>query len=62
MLKEIPVTRPETPLLDTIDAPADLRLLAPGQLPALAYELRAYLLYCVGKTGGHLGAASAWSN
>ncbi len=56
MLKEIPTTRPETPLLDGIDSPADLRELEAGQLQALADELRAYLLYCVGKTGGHLGA------
>ncbi len=56
MLKEIPTTRPETPLLDGIDSPADLRELETGQLEALADELRAYLLYCVGKTGGHLGA------
>ena len=56
MLKEIPTKRPETPLLDTIDIPEDLRQLAPDQLPELAKELRAYLLYCVGMTGGHLGA------
>lgn len=56
MLKEIPSTRPETPLLDQLDSPADLRALEPDQLPALAAELRAYLLYCVSKTGGHLGA------
>ena len=56
MLKEIPATRPETPLLNGIDSPADLRKLDSGQLSALADELRAYLLYCVGKTGGHLGA------
>ncbi len=56
MLTEIPTTRPETPLLDGIDSPADLRQLETGQLQALADELRAYLLYCVGKTGGHLGA------
>lgn len=56
MLKEIPTKRPQTPLLDTIDTPEDLRRLEADQLPALADELRAYLLYCVGKTGGHLGA------
>ena len=31
----------ETPLLDTVDTPADLRKLAPGQLRQLADELRA---------------------
>ena len=56
MLKEIPAKRPATPLLDLIDSPADLRRLESARLPELAQELRAYLLYCVGKTGGHLGA------
>ncbi len=56
MLDEIPLTRPETPLLDTIASPADLRLLAPDQLVALAREVRQFLLYSVGQTGGHFGA------
>jgi len=56
MLKQIPLTRPETPLLDTIDAPADLRRLEPAQLETLAEELRAFLLWTVGQTGGHFGA------
>ena len=56
MLKEIPTTRPETPLLDALDSTADLRKLELEKLPVLADELRAYLLYCVSKTGGHLGA------
>ncbi len=56
MFKEIPQQRPQTALLDSIDSPADLRLLEPDQLEELAGELRAYLLYCVGKTGGHFGA------
>ena len=56
MLKEIPTTRPDTPLLDKLDSPADLRELKQDQLQALADELRAFLLYSVGKTGGHLGA------
>ncbi len=55
-LKEIPTKRPRTPLLDRIDLPSDLRKLAADELPRLADELRAYLLYCVGKTGGHFGA------
>ena len=53
---EIPLQRPQTPLLDTVDCPAQLRLLAPEQLPQLANELREYLLWCVGQTGGHFGA------
>ncbi|MEP5764911.1 MAG: 1-deoxy-D-xylulose-5-phosphate synthase [Halieaceae bacterium] len=56
MLKEIPLVRPETPLLDTISTPADLRKLEREQLETLAEELRAYLLWTVGQTGGHFGA------
>ena len=44
------------PLLQTIDDPANLRLLPRAQLPALAAELRAYLLDGVSKTGGHLSS------
>ena len=56
MFDEIPVTRPSTPLLDTVNSPADLRQLAPAQLELLAHELREFLLYAVGQTGGHFGA------
>ncbi len=56
MHNEIPTSRPHTPLLDSIDAPADLRALDEKQLPQLADELRAFLLYTVGQTGGHFGA------
>jgi 1-deoxy-D-xylulose-5-phosphate synthase len=56
MLKEIPFIRPATPLLDEVDSPARLRELDAEQLPLLAEELRAFLLYTVGKTGGHFGA------
>jgi 1-deoxy-D-xylulose-5-phosphate synthase len=56
MLKEIPLTRPVTPLLDGISTPADMRLLDRSVLVELAEELRAYLLYTVGQTGGHFGA------
>jgi 1-deoxy-D-xylulose-5-phosphate synthase len=56
MLKQIPTARPATPLLDSIDSPADLRRLDEEQLPHLAGELRAFLLYAVGQTGGHFGA------
>jgi 1-deoxy-D-xylulose-5-phosphate synthase len=56
MLKEIPLNRPATPLLDAVDSPQDLRRFKPEQLPALAEELRAFLLYSVGQTGGHFGA------
>ena len=56
MFDEIPCQRPLTPLLDQIDTPADLRRLDEAQLPQLTDELRAYLLYTVGQTGGHFGA------
>jgi len=56
MFNEIPLDRPATPLLDTISSPADLRHIDQAQLPELAEELRHFLLYSVGKTGGHFGA------
>src|SRR5690606_10796192 len=39
-----------------IGAPAELRKLDDAQLLQLADELRAYLLYAVGRSGGHFGA------
>ena len=48
--------RPETPLLDTVHYPADIRKLAKDQLPQLAEELRAEMISAVSVTGGHLGA------
>lgn len=56
MLEEIPLTRPNTPLLDQIDSPDDLKNLDVSQLDGLAKELRLFLLYSVGQTGGHFGA------
>jgi 1-deoxy-D-xylulose-5-phosphate synthase len=56
MFNEIPTSRPATPLLDSIDSPADLRALDEKLLPQLADELRAFLLFTVGQTGGHFGA------
>lgn len=56
MFEEIPLKRPATPLLDSISEPADLRELDEKDLPQLAEELRAFLLYSVGQTGGHFGA------
>jgi 1-deoxy-D-xylulose-5-phosphate synthase len=53
--KEIPNSRPSTPLLDEINSPKDLKPLTLEQLKNLANELRAFLLYQVGQTGGHLG-------
>ncbi|HEX8263496.1 MAG TPA: 1-deoxy-D-xylulose-5-phosphate synthase N-terminal domain-containing protein, partial [Allosphingosinicella sp.] len=48
--------RPNTPLLDTVGTPAELRRLEPGQLRQLADELRAETISAVSVTGGHLGA------
>ncbi|WP_220814678.1 1-deoxy-D-xylulose-5-phosphate synthase [Pseudomonas paralcaligenes] len=53
---EIPRERPATPLLDRADTPDGLRRLAESELESLADELRQYLLYSVGQTGGHFGA------
>ncbi len=48
--------KPATPLLDTVNIPADLRKLKPTQLKQLADELRAETIDAVSVTGGHLGA------
>jgi len=53
---EIPRQRPATPLLDRIDSPVQLRQLGDAELEAVADELRAFLLWTVGQTGGHFGA------
>ncbi|MEX0952154.1 MAG: 1-deoxy-D-xylulose-5-phosphate synthase, partial [Gammaproteobacteria bacterium] len=45
-----------TPLLDTIQSPADLRKLPESELETVAQELRASLLDCVSKSGGHFAA------
>ena len=47
---------PQTPLLDTVHTPDDLRRLAPEQLRQLADELRTETISAVGTTGGHLGS------
>ncbi|QID18682.1 1-deoxy-D-xylulose-5-phosphate synthase [Nitrogeniibacter mangrovi] len=44
------------PLLSAIDTPADLRALDRKALPALADELRQFLLESVSRTGGHLSS------
>src|SRR5438045_6274034 len=49
--------RPETPLLDAVHFPADMRGLAKEQLPQLADELRQEIVSAVSVTGGHLGSA-----
>ncbi|NJC06158.1 1-deoxy-D-xylulose-5-phosphate synthase [Sphingomonas kaistensis] len=49
-------SRPDTPLLDTIHYPADIRALDKSQLPQLCEELRQEVISAVSVTGGHLGA------
>ena len=48
--------RPLTPLLDTIQSPADLRALDRAKLRQVADELRSEVVDAVSVTGGHLGA------
>ncbi|PVH28309.1 1-deoxy-D-xylulose-5-phosphate synthase [Pararhodobacter oceanensis] len=48
--------RPATPLLDTLQSPADLKRLSDPQLRQVADELRAETISAVSETGGHLGA------
>ena len=56
IFSEIPNEVPSTKLLDKINYPEDLKELSPPDLKILADELREFLLYSVGKSGGHLGA------
>ena len=46
----------QTPLLDTIELPCDLRSLEKAQLPQVSAELRDFLLESVNKTGGHFAS------
>ncbi len=58
MLESKPVGgRPETPLLDRVRFPADLRNFSTEQLEQVAAELRAETIDAVSSTGGHLGAS-----
>lgn len=56
IFQEIPTSRPNTPMLDRIETPAHLREIGSEHLPQLARELRAFLLWSVGQSGGHFGA------
>jgi len=46
----------ETPLLDTVSSPTDLKRFSDAQLEQLADELRRETVASVSRTGGHLGA------
>src|SRR5581483_7554851 len=50
------MTGSQYPLLDNIDSPDDLRRLSPAKLPALAQELREFLIQSVSTRGGHFAA------
>ena len=53
---EIPSHRPITSLLDSIELPQQLRLLESTQLEQVADELRQFIIYAAGQSGGHFGA------
>src|SRR5918993_2033390 len=48
--------RPQTPLLDRVHYPSDIRALDKAELPQLADELRAEMISAVSQSGGHLGS------
>ena len=53
---DIPKNVPNTPLLDKISDPSELRKLSKKELLVLADELREFLIYSVSQSGGHFGA------
>ena len=46
----------DTPILDRVSTPEDLRQIPEKEIPALAAEIRKYLIETVLKTGGHLAS------
>ncbi|WP_439100720.1 1-deoxy-D-xylulose-5-phosphate synthase [Congregibacter sp.] len=56
MFNELPTARPNTPALDKIDQGLNLSELSEEELEALPEELRSYLLFSAGQSGGHFGA------
>ena len=56
MSTHLPSSRPVTPLLDKVESPEQLKQFSFAELEQLASELRTFMLYTVGQTGGHLGA------
>ena len=55
VFKKIPKEKPSTPILDKVNFPNDLRTFTLQELETLSNELREFLLYSVGQSGGHLG-------
>ena len=56
IFESIPNKEPISEFLNGINSPEDLRKLDKNQMSLVADELREFLLYTVGKTGGHFGA------
>jgi 1-deoxy-D-xylulose-5-phosphate synthase len=48
--------RPQTPLLDQVNLPEDLKRFSDSELTQIAHELRSETISAVSETGGHLGA------
>ena len=55
IFNKIPETKPKTPLLDKVSVPSEIRSFSVSELEILSDELREFLLFSVGQTGGHLG-------
>ena len=56
IFEEIPTQEPSGEFLPSVNFPKDLRDLDLKDLPKFSDELREYLLYSVGLSGGHFGA------
>ncbi len=52
--------RPQTPLLDQVTLPEDLKRFSDSELTQIAHELRSETISAVSETGGHLGPGLAW--
>ena len=53
---EIPSSEPSTDLLNELRLPEDLKKLSKKDLNIVADQVREFLLYSVGVSGGHFGA------
>ena len=53
---EIPKSKPDTPLLDKVNYPSDIKNFSKKELRQLSDELREFLIYSVSVSGGHFGA------
>ena len=62
IFNKIPSEKPKSKLLCNIDSPSDYRSFSSQELELLADELREYLLYSVGQSGGHLEMKMIYSH